>query len=758
MTTDSALLHHSTESLILATKRRFFPFKIPNFHQQLRNYISTADPDKIYLVADRVIYSIHISSQKRETIAVIPFEPKCLTAGYGWIGVGGSDNGECAFVRIADQATRGDASILLSSDVDSALPINLEPPTSLSPPWPSRGESESTHQASRPHMPEVQLHKFGGSIVNSVTVHRLPGADKGFADEDIMILSNNDKTVTIYSLTRSKVLKVLHHPACMNYAIMSPDSTLLAAVGDETRAYFYDVTCDFESTVLTDNGEKLPAWDWDLIRCIEMDIGTRFDDGCCFTVAFSPFSRLCAIGSQSGVITVFDVATVRDTAGEPDGKNAITCNFNSSRPCCNGGAVRCMAFAPEPWDLLVWLEDKGRAGVADVRQDFIRRQILNLDMNDPDLQEVYTEPILDDSEELESDLDGRILAEYRHGTDAPHRAILDSIERTSNERENGADNSPLRESLIQDLTQRERLIVEFLNTARWTSRVEEGLTERRARVNAQPHPMPRSQFQASTEGTHRPSRPTSPPHRSDALVDTFRENYLDHTGISGRNLNTGRDNPVTPPQGYPEGNGTVIGTGANVGPQPSLTLSWTASPSELQSATFLDRLHAADPNTDGPSSSNSEEGLETRAHEPLTRPSATTDRSGTSRLTASDSRHELGRLSTSELRTNVAAERLRRQRQIINEAQHRNSQREQRYRQQLLGFEQTRSPRWIRSVLNELPDRSLGPGARDQESGSTAGLGFGADGRTLYVATVDGIFEFQINTADRKTFPIMSYR
>jgi hypothetical protein len=37
-------------------------------------------------------------------------------------------------------------------------------------------------------MPEVQLHRFGGSIVNSVTVHRLPGADKGFADEDIMIL------------------------------------------------------------------------------------------------------------------------------------------------------------------------------------------------------------------------------------------------------------------------------------------------------------------------------------------------------------------------------------------------------------------------------------------------------------------------------------------------------------------------------------------------------------------------------------------
>lgn len=543
--------------------------------------------------------------------------------------------------------------------------------------------------------------------------------------------SNNDKTVTIYSLTRSKVLKVLSHQACMNYAVMSPDSTLLAAVGDETRAYFYDVTCDLETTVLTDNGEKLPTWDWDLIRCIEMDIGTRFDDGCCFTVAFSPFSRLCAIGSQSGVITVFNVATVQDTAGEPDSKSAIICSFNSSRQCCNGGAVRCMAFAPEPWDLLVWLEDKGRAGVADVRQAFIRRQILNLDMNDPDLQEVYTEPILDDSEELEYDLDGRVLADPRHGTDATHRAILDSIERTSNEAGNGADNSPLRESLIQDLTQRERLIVEFLNTARWTSRLEESLTERRARVNAQPHPVPPSQLQASTEGTHRPSRPASPPHRSDALIDTFREHYLGHTGISGRNLNSRRDNPVTLPQGYPEGNRTVTGTGANAGPQPSLTLSWTASPSELQSAAFLDRLHPANPNADGPSSSNSEEGSESRARESLARPSATIDHSSASRLSASDSRHDLGRLSTSELRTNVAAERLRRQRQIINEAQHRNSLREQRYRQQLLGFEQTRSPRWIRSVLNELPDRSLGSGARDQETGSTAGLGFGADGRTL---------------------------
>lgn len=37
-------------------------------------------------------------------------------------------------------------------------------------------------------VPEVQLHKFGGSIVNSVTIHRLPGDGKELAEEDIAIL------------------------------------------------------------------------------------------------------------------------------------------------------------------------------------------------------------------------------------------------------------------------------------------------------------------------------------------------------------------------------------------------------------------------------------------------------------------------------------------------------------------------------------------------------------------------------------------
>jgi hypothetical protein len=63
---------------------------------------------------------------------------------------------------------------------------------------------------------------------------------------------------------------------------------------------------------------------------------------------------------------------------EGDPEDAILCSFRSSRPTLCG-CVRSMAFSPAPWDLLAWTEDHGRIGVADVRQKFVRRQILKLD-------------------------------------------------------------------------------------------------------------------------------------------------------------------------------------------------------------------------------------------------------------------------------------------------------------------------------------------------------------------------------------------
>lgn len=141
-------------------------------------------------MVERVIYAIHIAAQKRESIAVIPFEPRCLAAGYGWIAVGGPENGECAFIRTDERGLQlhGEPSSHQPSDVDSALPLDLEPPSGLPSPDTPSGGTSSTRRSPRRLMPEFELHKFGGSIVNSVTIHHFPGEREGISDEDVTVL------------------------------------------------------------------------------------------------------------------------------------------------------------------------------------------------------------------------------------------------------------------------------------------------------------------------------------------------------------------------------------------------------------------------------------------------------------------------------------------------------------------------------------------------------------------------------------------
>jgi hypothetical protein len=530
--------------------------------------------------------------------------------------------------------------------------------------------------------------------------------------------SNNDRTVTVYSLTHAKVLKVLHHPTCMNYATVSPDAKLLTAVGDENHAYFYEITRDLESAGTNDSGEKLTGWEWELTNRVEMDIGLRADDACCFTVAFSPSSRLCAIGSQSGMITIIDVESVYQNYGDKD-NSSILCQFPASRSCAEGGAVRCMAFSPEPWDLLVWLEGHGRAGIADVRQHFLRRQILQLDSEDPQLEEVLTDFA---TESLERQ---RMADDFLEGASRARLGNDDSpIEQNGEE----TGRSSLRESLIQDLTERERLIMEFLNTARWTSRLEEGLTERPerpARASAHSQPVDRPRNHGSTDGATRNHRPTSPLH----YYDSFDVSRDSHPGRSVSNPR--RQSSVV----LSQGNRPLEATSSQHDHPSNITLSYSTSPSEILSSTpELFSRAGAEPDTTNESRHATDPNNTSLGINGSTRRSARAAELArrVESLSAGPERgYDTSRLTTYEIRANVAAERLRRQRQIANEVHNRSFEREQRHRQQLLGFEQTHSPRWIRNIINDLPDRSSmhGPGA--EEPDSTAGVGWGADGRTL---------------------------
>lgn len=161
-------------------------------HHQLRHYISTADPDRIYVAVERQIYVFHIPTRKREKIAVVPFSPRCLTAGLGWIGIGGSEHGDCAFIKIGETTSGTPPGMLPPrTDVDSPLPVDLDPSRPRYPPS-SASETLPTPQLfQRPNAErflDIKIHEFGGSIVNSVTLHRLPALNNNYANEDVAVL------------------------------------------------------------------------------------------------------------------------------------------------------------------------------------------------------------------------------------------------------------------------------------------------------------------------------------------------------------------------------------------------------------------------------------------------------------------------------------------------------------------------------------------------------------------------------------------
>ncbi|EFR05147.1 hypothetical protein MGYG_08159 [Nannizzia gypsea CBS 118893] len=758
-----------TEALLLPSDRRFFPFKIPNTHHQLRHYISTADPDRIYVAVGRIIYAIHISARKREILTIVPFDPKCLTAGNGWIGVGGTESGDCAFIKLdAAFSLAADAAAVPGSPagVDSPLPLDFD--TSIS-------------RRTLPYPPNVSVRELGGSIVNSVTLHRLPANGDEFVDEDIAVLSNNDTTVSIFSLPRMEVVETIRHPVCMNFAIISPDSKLLAAVGDENRVYFYRAIAspDKVNAFPADGGKLLRDWTWPLLRSVELDSDPHYDDRCCFTIAFSPSSHLCAVASQAGVITVFSVKGI--FSPDPDGRSGredILCVFRSSRSCFDGGAIRCMSFSPGPWDLLVWVEDHGRFGIADVRQGFSRRQVITLDIDEPSLERVKTDNL--DKPETDLDLDAD---SHRPESSANHSRLNDAedalqraIDSNRHRRRGGAadtDSQIMRDSLARDLTARERQIIDFLNTARWASSIEEGPQRLPHLISPLPYSASSTYQQRAASqflGTSPPPPPPPPP--PDHYItrnEPSRNSDRARTGAPRRRNSVilSQDSSSRP----------TVHTSSALIPHPGISLRWPYSPNQVPAPNDdPETLSMEDdfPRIPSPNEDGVQTGPSNSAHRGSRAPQPEDTSSSNSRPNTAQ-RQRLARSRSiprradrptrapgerldprntmdSELRSTLAAERLRAQRQAAVEENQRLTEWEQQYRR-VLELDNIRSSPRIRNFSGEIY------GGRESGWGvGTAGVGWSDNGRTLYIGTVQGIFEYHINVPDRKTFPAFSCR
>lgn len=161
----------------------------------------------------------------------------------------------------------------------------------------------------------------------------------------------------------------------MNYATISPDGELMVAVGDKPQAFFcrrsHSASYPMQSS-------------WRVIA--EPKLSLAHSQDCCFSSAFSPSGHVCAVASQTGIITIFDTSLVREDM-EPD--EAVLEVIRSSRPCLSrdlSGAVRSMSFGPSPWDLFAWAEDRGRVCVVDLRDAFRTRQTIELEIDCPSLE------------------------------------------------------------------------------------------------------------------------------------------------------------------------------------------------------------------------------------------------------------------------------------------------------------------------------------------------------------------------------------
>ncbi|KIX94555.1 uncharacterized protein Z520_09601 [Fonsecaea multimorphosa CBS 102226] len=319
----------------LVTHSKFYPTKITVSHHQLRHFISSSEKDLIYYVSCKDVFVLDLATQQNSLIATIPFESRCLAADLGWVCVGGEQNGDCAFIKV----------------------------------------EKDEHDRPTCFGHDMHIDLLGGEIVNAMSIHTVLNHGKT-PDEPVVLISNNDKTVKIYSLAQRQVLTTLPHPVPMNFAALSPDSTILAAVGDSDRVYFYRRHLEEDRDMIDGSSGRYAKYHWQMFANPAVPTGEPVYDDHSFAVTFSPSGYLCAASSQGGSISIFDMRHL--LSSNEAGESSIICTFRSSRQALFG-CVRSMTFSPAPWDLLVWAEDHGRIGVADVRQSCVRRQILDLD-------------------------------------------------------------------------------------------------------------------------------------------------------------------------------------------------------------------------------------------------------------------------------------------------------------------------------------------------------------------------------------------
>lgn len=138
-------------------------------HPQLRHFISAVDQDWIYFGSSYDIYALHLPSRRKSLLVTLPFQPRCLVAGLGWICAGGEQNGDSAFIR------------LNKDDEDTPFQVTKRTAGKMLP------DLEQNDGNLRSY-PELVLHELGGQIVNSITLHELSNTGSSDWNEPVALV------------------------------------------------------------------------------------------------------------------------------------------------------------------------------------------------------------------------------------------------------------------------------------------------------------------------------------------------------------------------------------------------------------------------------------------------------------------------------------------------------------------------------------------------------------------------------------------
>ena len=355
--------------------------------------ISSPEQDVVYYPSGSDIYALYTRTREREIVTRLPFSPRCLVASNGWLCCGG-EPGHYTAIPLNDWNTDLDFSISLDADPDARLPLDLDPARRSSTPR----DISSAPRRSRGHSHPLLAHVKGvGKEINNCITLWFPTSDlsERAYDNPVAVVSNNDKTISIVNLEdpESEVLEKLAYPDCVNRAVISPDGELLVAILDDPFLYVHE-----RKPVPKGSGRNQQIkYEWAPACRIQLESQKQSDQSNLrgsFAASFSNSGKYLAIGTQYGVISIFDTETLLQEESKP------LVVFTTSRPMQSSGAVRSMEFSPGPFDLLAWTEASGRAGVADVRDLFISRQLLMVDcrldgMERISVSERSADPVID---------------------------------------------------------------------------------------------------------------------------------------------------------------------------------------------------------------------------------------------------------------------------------------------------------------------------------------------------------------------------